>query len=221
MLYEQRLKKGRGSGEGSNYQPWISIHDFPSHGTVARIKGWKTNRVHHFLSKYELQYFFLLEWADTVIDIREQYPLLDVSATLEIAESANIIHPYDKKSGFPYVLTSDFFITTTQGFLARTIKMSKELENKRILEKLEIERRYWSNKGISWQLVTEKEINYEKAKNIEWIHFSKTLQGIPYDDILICKMIFEILELYARTDRAILEICNHIDNLHGVRHGTG
>jgi hypothetical protein len=54
---------------------------------INRVQGWKTNRVHHFISNNELLYFFLLEWSDIVTDIREQYPL-EVSSTLEIAKAS-------------------------------------------------------------------------------------------------------------------------------------
>jgi hypothetical protein len=42
------------------------------------------------------------------------------------------------------------------------------LERKTALEKLEMERRYWQIKGVDWAIVTEKDINRDKAKNIEW-----------------------------------------------------
>lgn len=44
------IKEGRGQGEGKDYKPWIDIHDFPSQGRVSRCFGWKTGRIHHFMS---------------------------------------------------------------------------------------------------------------------------------------------------------------------------
>ena len=218
--YERRVKSGRGIGEGPSYQPWISVHDFSSRGTINRVKGWKTGRIHHFMSNNELNYFFLLEWADEVIDIREQYPL-EVSLTLEISATAGIRHPRDSQNGFPYVLTSDFLITTANGLKARTIKMSCELDNPRVLEKLEIERRYWAEHDVDWGLVTEKEINRQKAKNIEWLHSARILSGLPYESMPIVAMLTEIALFYQDTDNSVLDICNHIDSVYAVSPGTG
>lgn len=72
--YERYLKEDRGQGEGKNYVPWIKIQDFPSVGRSHRIPGWKTGRVHHLFSDQEKRTFFIFEWSDIVIDIREQYP---------------------------------------------------------------------------------------------------------------------------------------------------
>ena len=69
-------KEGRGQGTGEDYKPWINIQDFPSNGLSTRGKGWKTNRIHQFLSKLERDYFYVLEWNNIVIDIREQFPLI-------------------------------------------------------------------------------------------------------------------------------------------------
>ena len=51
--FERYIKEGRGQGNGENYKPWITVSDFPSMGRSARSPGWKTNRVHHFLSDHE------------------------------------------------------------------------------------------------------------------------------------------------------------------------
>jgi len=158
-VYEKYIREGRGQGEGAEYIPWIKVQNFASRGIVSRVKGKKTGRIHHLMSKHELVYFYHLDWSDNVLDIREQYPLLDLDAAVTIAAQAEIKYPADKVSGFPYVLTCDFMITTLKGQKARTIKMSSELTNKRVLEKLEIERRYWFKQGIDWKIITENELS--------------------------------------------------------------
>jgi hypothetical protein len=174
-VYERYLKSGRGQGEGSSYLPWVSVHDFSSQGTISRVAGHKTGRVHHFLSRNELNYFFLLEWSDNVLDIREQFPLSNIAMAADIARAAGITYPRDNVSGFPYVLTCDFMITTPDGMKARTIKCSAELRNRRTVEKLEIERRYWAVQGVDWAIVTEHEIPLQKCRNIEWLYSSAVL----------------------------------------------
>jgi uncharacterized protein YjhX (UPF0386 family) len=169
-VYDRYVREGRGSGWGPGYSPWIRVQDFPSRGVVSRIKGRTTGRVHHLLSNNELAYFYILDWSEKVTDIREQYPLSDLSLAVEIAVQAGVKYPTDNSSGYPYVLTCDFMITTADGLKARTIKMASELNNARTMEKLEIERRYWEMHSIEWKIVTEHEIPYQKAKNIEWLY---------------------------------------------------
>jgi len=149
--YRRYIKEGRGQGTLSTYKPWIMIHDFPSLGMVSRVLGNTTGRIHHLLSNMELSYFYILDWSDKVCDIREQYPLLDIAAVLEIADKAGIRYPFDNLSGFPYVLTSDFLITTPSGEMVRSIKKKKDLDNLRVREKLELERRYWAKYGVDWK----------------------------------------------------------------------
>jgi len=173
--FDKYLREGRGQGVGVEYMPWICIQDFPSLGMVSRVSGATTGRIHHLMSNLELSLFYLLDWSDDVKDIREQYPLLDLANAITIAENAKIRYPYDTKSGFPYVLTSDFCIETAQGTMILSVKPSSELKKSRVREKLEIERRYWIERGVEWSIMTENEINSVKARNIEWLSQAKDL----------------------------------------------
>jgi hypothetical protein len=145
------------------------------------------------MSNLETSFFFILDWSEDVLDIREQYPLLDLREIIEIAERAHIRYPYDPQSGFPYIMTSDFYIDTATGPTVIAIKTSSDLGNPRIREKLEIERRYWNNRKIRWRVVTENEINTTKARNIEWLSQAKDLAccGIPKEDHESCCLYFE------------------------------
>jgi len=174
-IYEKFVHEGRGQGTGMDYNPWIHIQDFPSLGMVSRVPGTTTGRVHHLMSNLELSLFYLLDWSDDVLDIREQYPLLDLNRAIEIAEEARIRYPYDAISGFPYVMTSDFIIEKKDGISAIAVKPASELKKPRVREKLEIERRYWASYNVKWGLVTENEINRTKARNIEWLSQAKSL----------------------------------------------
>ena len=192
-VYRKYIREGRGQGVGVYYTPWLLIQDFPSRGMVSRVKGTKTGRIHHLMSNLETSFFFILDWSEDVLDIREQYPLLNLREAIEIAECAKIRYPYDPQSGFPYVMTSDFFIDAATGPAVVSIKTSSELDNPRTREKLEIERRYWSRRNIRWKIVTENEINSTKARNIEWLSQAKDLTccGIPLEKQESCCMYLE------------------------------
>lgn len=172
------IKEGRGSGEGKNYYPWVTIHDIPSRGRSSRINGWKSGRNHHLLSDGETRIFYLLEWSDSVIDIREQFPLLDREHAQRIAEKNSIKYPTYPDKQTPYVLTTDFMITVLSNgkktYLARTFKYPEELvdneKNNLIIEKFEIERIYWEERGINWGIIQETDESKVLAKNVEWVH---------------------------------------------------
>lgn len=53
----------------------------------------------------------MLEITDDVIDIREQYPLLPLKDTLEIANELGIEQPKHPQTKEPIVMTTDFLIT--------------------------------------------------------------------------------------------------------------
>ncbi len=219
--YHKLIKKGRGQGTGKDYKPWITIHDFASQGISSRVPGRKTERIHHLFSRNETAFFYILDASDKVLDIREQYPLLPVTETVDIAESLGIRHPRDTVSKYPYVMTSDFVISTPQGDVVRSVKLSSELEKPRVLEKLEIERCYWEKRNIEWRIVTEKQIDFQKARNLEWVyrswHFPEMIpQWLNSEEI--CS---RFLKYYETTYNSVTDIARRIEQIFGLEAGLG
>lgn len=170
---ERKLKNGLGQGIGSDYKSWVRIQDVPSLGRSTRLKGIKVPRQHEFLSDLERDYFYLLEYSDSVIDIREQFPLLPVAETIVIADELGIKHPTNPKTGEPAEMTTDFLVTINNTglpqHLARTLKYKDELMDERVLEKFEIERINWERNEVDWGIVTELEIPKTMAHNIAFV----------------------------------------------------
>ena len=79
-----------------------------SQGLVTRIRGTKTGRCHQLLSTLELDYLYLLDWSEEVIDIREQYPL-DLKETTALAKEVNLIHPPRSNPTKPDCYDDGFF----------------------------------------------------------------------------------------------------------------
>jgi len=148
----KRIAEGRGQGVGNNYRPWHEVQDFPSRGVAHRPMGWKTGRVHHLFSNLEFTIFLIYDVLDRIIDIREQFPLHPLEETLEIAKKIGVKHPIDPTTSYPIVMTTDFLLKLRVGrdivFHARTVKYRKDLDDLRVREKFEIERRYWLRRGI-------------------------------------------------------------------------
>ncbi|MDA1890664.1 MULTISPECIES: TnsA endonuclease N-terminal domain-containing protein [Bacillus cereus group] len=219
------IDEGRGLGEGSEYLPWITVNDFPSNGIVSRELGLKTKRMHHFLSRLEYNYFLLLDYSKDVIDIREQYPLLDLELAMEIAKEKKIKYPTDSKSNTPYVMSTDFIITikekNCEKIIARTVKPSNELEKKRVQEKFEIERCYWKQKNIDWEIITEKDIPLPLVNNLKRIRNANIVISYP----TLTKEMIDLLEkfvVYINKSTVCLERSLEVfTRENSLRNGTG
>jgi len=225
--YKRFLREGRGQGEGKDYKPWLTIQDFPSKGRCHRIFGWKTGRIHHLFTDSEAKFFYLLEWEDAVVDIREHFPLLDFDDWVKDREDLRFDLFTDKKSGLKYVISTSFLITVKTPdnkvkYVARSLKAASELERKISLERLEIERRYWQARGIDWGIVTNRDIPIVKAKNIEWVHSARYAYvdaGLTEDDLIELGEAF--LYRLSQSNKSIRKTALEFDKDYGLDPGTG
>lgn len=178
-------REGRGQGHGASYRPWLTIQDVPSQGRSTRVHSFKTGREHHFLSDLETGLFFLLDWSDQVTDIREQFPL-DREQTRQLARDMGIAHPKDPTTQVDIVMTTDFLVemrgSKEASLTARAVKPADELDKPRIIEKLELERRYWLAQGVAWHVVTDRELPKQRIMTLKWLHEMRSLeyQSTPY-----------------------------------------
>lgn len=145
-ITEEKIKKliaeGRGQGEGAAYQPWLQIGNFSSTGRGSRIRDHRTGRIHHLFSELETRYYYILAWSEKVLDIREQFPLLPLSETEEIAAALGYKHPRAPGGACDEVMTTDFLLTVRGSdsdpaphLEARYVKYEKDMANKRTCEK--------------------------------------------------------------------------------------
>jgi len=170
-LNQKQIKKYNSWFESSekDYTSWIKVYELSSRGLSSIIHGFSTSRNHHLLSNHELAIFLLLDWNHNVLDIKEQYAL-DPNVTSKIAIEAKIKHPVFE--GDLHIMSTDFLVCMKNGSnprIAFQVKPSELLSNKRVIEKLEIERRYWARKNIPWYLITEKEIPQVLTENVRWL----------------------------------------------------
>jgi len=231
-LLARYLKEGRGTGEGAQYTPWVQIYDFPSEGLSSIVSGWKTNgRDHHLLSTMELHFFYLANWSRKVIDIREQFPLLSFGSkrppleeTLAIAAERKLRHPQDDETKHPIVLTTDFLLTLEidgkHVYHARTIKKVQDLANKRVIEKFEIERRYWQAHKIDWGIVTERDMSPIIVNNIGILYQSYFLpQFVEHDRLTDTAQVLTEM-MHEETSTSLANVAKSCDHRLGVKRGS-
>ncbi|SEA63539.1 TnsA endonuclease N-terminal domain-containing protein [Rubrimonas cliftonensis] len=208
------LNEGRGKGRGADYKPWLTVQDVPSRGRSHRFAGRTTARVHHLLSDIEYRTLLIYEWCDAVVDIRERFPL-DRTATTRIAAAIGVAHPADPKSGVDLVMTTDLLIDFTDRVVARAVKPSSDLDKARTLEKLEIERRVWSEQGVDWGVVTERELPDSIIANLQRLAGYRDV-----DDRVAPERIDLIEREHAEWSDALLrDFCLAMDARHGLEAG--
>ncbi len=184
--YSRALTGKYGLGEGKDYKPWLRVQDVKSKGIRSQIYGRKTQRVHHLLSSIESQLFYISEFSDSVIDIREQFPLLPINYTQKIAQLIGVEHPTHPTSGEPIVITTDFLLTisTEHGirYQAISVKPEDEVNNQRVLEKIDIERVCWELLNVPFGLFVGNELTRTQSKNIDWATAPFREDLMPFSD---------------------------------------
>ena len=185
QAYRRALKQGYGLGSGINYAPWLTVHDVPTRGTAAIIRGIKAKRDHHCLSQQEKYFFYLAEFSPSVVDIREQFPLLPLDLMCQLAQTLRIKYPEVPCKKVPNVQSTDFLLTSQrpagsqETYLAVSVKTAEELDRPRVLEKLELERVWWQLLGVPFQLFVCTEALKQQALDIEWLTQNIRFDGTP------------------------------------------
>lgn len=221
---QKYFSEGRGKGEGAEYKPWLTVFDVPSLGRVHRVTGLTTGRTHHLLSDGEYRYLLQCDWQPEITDIREQFPL-DRELTYRIARALKIRHP-KTQDGTPYVMTTDFLLTTgeeaSHRLIARTYKRSQDLDSNRVLEKLEIERRYWHHHDVDWAVVTEQDVDLQLVRNVQIVRPFYSLDGLrePFPDCFrrLAGQVLQTIQTSYQLSLAELGSC--LDAEHGIPAGT-
>lgn len=209
---------------GKDYVPWTKTSDFSSKGRATRIFSPKLGRIVHLQSDNQLRAFLTYEFCPRTLDLRESWPLLDVLEVIDDKENLRFDKFQDKTTGQRYVITTSFLLTVrdlngNQKYLARTVKNTTELNRKMTWEKLEIERRYWSAKGIDWKLVTENQLSRQVAKNILWVRETLLNDSNQVDKEKLSIRLHNYL--FNNNQLALRDVLKEFDRAEDVSKGTG
>ncbi|WP_158239248.1 TnsA endonuclease N-terminal domain-containing protein [Uliginosibacterium sp. TH139] len=222
----QLEREGRGKGAGAEYKPWVQVNDFSSRGYSRRVFSQKTGRVHHLLSEVEWQLFLLLEFSPAVLDIREQYPLKR-EQTLSIATELGIRHPTYPGTSVSTVMTCDFLVILQehgeQVVRAFSCKRENGVDGERDVEKLEIERSYFSGRDVPHHLVFDSSLPKNKIDNVYWCRGASINDDdtYEYDGAFAEHRQRLINELSRKPVGSLTQFCDNYDRLTGVKPGTG
>jgi hypothetical protein len=222
------MAEGKGQGTGADYKPWLRVEDLSSLGRSRRVWSPKTGRTHHLLSDVEYRLFIALEWQRTILDIREQYPL-DRDLTQDIARSLAIRHPFYPATHVATVMTVDFLVTRQLGtettLEAFNAKRDEEACKEESLLKLEIQRTYFEQMGVSHHAIYHSQIPLQNVTNIDWIRDAMLKPGESepnpgYFEALSVRMADELLTTPKSSD-TLAAFCKQFDSRHGTERGVG
>jgi hypothetical protein len=155
LYLRSRLRRGRGLRTGGFYLPWLKARDVPSRGDSHVLKGIRSGRLHQMVSNYEAVYFLLMERRRSVIDIREQWPILDIATTLRMCARLGINHPH--RRAYPEPETVDFLVDEIEEervhrLRAVAIKTPEDAKNPQKLLRLPVQQTWCDERGIPWYL---------------------------------------------------------------------
>ena len=209
--YVKALNNKYGMGEGEHYKPWLSGIDFGSLGISSKMPGLKQTRVHETFSNLETTFFCLADFCDSIIDIREQFPLLPLTLTMSIADSIGVKYPKIHNK-VPVVMTTDFVLTRTDGqkiwYEAVQVKPGDELVDERTASKMDIERIFWQAQGIKYHIFIASQEAIQQSSNIQW--FTKGYRrGKRYP----CEMLAAALMACDTGLIPLVDICNRISDI--------
>lgn len=218
------LKEGRGQGEGASYKSWLQVQDISSRGRSSRIFSYTSNRVVHLLSDLQLYYYYLLEFDTEVVDIRENYPLLDLHEVNISLDQELTKKLYNSKTKVPHILTISFLITkidqnNSPYHVARVVKASTELEKKSTIDRLELQRRYFEKKNIDFGIVTEKEIQKQVSRNIGWALTAYDLQDYPQLVSNLQYLKWDMLNLLSNPEVTFNDVFGKIESSYQIEDG--
>ncbi len=216
--FERALKTKYGIGQGSGYKPWLRIQDVKSKGTRSLIYGRKSQRDHHMMSSIESEHFYLAEFSNSVIDIREQFPLFPLNYTQKIAKTLGVEHPKHPQSKEPIIMTTDQLLTidSPQGttFHAISIKPEDDSGDLRVLEKIDIERVCWELLGVKFSYFTGNELTRVQSYNLHWATSPFRENPINFS----CDQVNCALSVLAVGQYFVEDLCNQLISMNITSH---
>jgi hypothetical protein len=122
-------------------------------------------------------------------------------------------------------MTTDFVITVRHPIgdvdEPHTIKYTGDLSNRRTLEKLEIERRYWEARNKRLRIVTEKNIPPVLARNIEWIHSYRDFRDFTsLTELTFSLAASNVMTVVRRQNAPLAHLAMRLDRRYAFAPGT-
>lgn len=170
----------------------------------------------HLLSDGEFRAYKSLIWSPNVEAIEEQYPL-DPKVTQSKAFALNYVHPREWETGEAKVMTTDFLVhhypSTGLRSIAYSFKYWSQIyevkdgetikKQWRTWQKFRIEAKYWEDRNVDFQVVTERDFPKIVVRNID---FFKTATRCEVQRHLINNFIEVFINTWSKARYKILHM---------------
>lgn len=134
------------------------------------------------MSNAEVLTLFRLDWDDSVVEVREQFPL-HPELTNYISHQLKVRPAGYSRGGI--VMTTDFLVTYVKGkgtvLKAYQVKDKRAALDKRTQTKLVIEQRYWKAKGVESKLLLAEDFKPVFSDNLRSLFPFRNLACKPED----------------------------------------
>lgn len=164
----------------------------------------------------------MLEWEDAIKNIEVNVELNNLEEVLIDIDNLKLYKFRDKESGDLFKLHTNFLVTLKsyedkEEQIAISVKSLSELERKVVIEKLEIERRYWESKDIRFAIITEKEIERRFVNNIMWVRDTRNDKSFRDKEVLAEKLYY-----FMQNNKEILvnSLLCEFDKKESIKEGT-
>ena len=216
-----RLKRGLGRVKDGEYRSFIPRRAARTRGERTEESAFGSERQLSLMSRGERRVALMLWWDEEVLDVREGYPLLPVDETVEIAEELQVRFPMGRNRQ-PLVRTFDFLVRHARlGVVAFSRKDRNDLDAPRLLQLLEIERRFAQRRGWHWAALTEDDVPETMAANLQILNEHWLLSGVHANASKVTADATWLMSRLQRRGRGLLDTCRDFDASFDHEPGTG
>jgi hypothetical protein len=150
-----------GMPQGVEHKAFVKAREFANDGTASSAHGITVDRPYELISKGEEGYFYILDFCQGLLDIREGYPLFShEAAQATFATGGELLRAE--------VMTIDFLLTRDTvpvSYAGRSYKPSGKLHSKSQVAGLLRQQAVFRQLGWGWKLVTERNLSPIVADN--------------------------------------------------------
>lgn len=202
----------------------LKVTTFSSKGRVTRISSFKCeDNIVHLQSDNQLRVFLILEMSEDVKEIKVNVELENLEKILTEIDNLKLHRFRNKETGKLFRLHTNFLVTVkldsgVDELIGISVKSTSELERKTVIEKLEIERRYWQAKGVRFVIITDKEIDKKLTDNIMWIRETLTDKSVTDKEELSERLYYMLQDCQSEN---VSDVLFKFDNEEKVKSGTG
>lgn len=184
---EGKIKQGRYDKVGG----FIKSREMNSMGTSTMLRDWKTGELVYLLSQGERDLYYTFRFNRLVKNVFTQVRL-DLKETNYIASRFRVRPAGNGRRS----MTTDFLVSFLDGRrIAVSYKNSeKDLENRRTLEKLNIEKVYWEQHGVPYAICFRRNINPVLVDNIRLVVPFYEKES-AYDDLTMIRHLIATYQL--------------------------